>query len=288
MMQLQDGLRAIRAPNPSPMTFSGTMTYVLGQTDLTVIDPGPDLPQHLDAILDALGPEQRITHILVTHSHVDHSSLAPALAAKTRAPIIAFGDSRAGRSDIMSKLHNIGGGEGIHDGFQPDITVKDGEIIQTAAGAIQAIWTPGHLGNHLCFKWQDAIFTGDHVMGWATSLVSPPDGNLTDFMTSCRKLQTIPTQVFYPGHGDPIENPMARLTDLIAHRQGREDQIKSALGHADATARELARSIYTEVAPALLPAAERNVLAHLIDLYERNIVTCQLPLTQTSKFKLIN
>jgi glyoxylase-like metal-dependent hydrolase (beta-lactamase superfamily II) len=272
---LGPGLRRIVAPNPSPMTFWGTNTYLLGDRDIAVIDPGPDRPAHLKAILDALAPGQRITHILVTHAHLDHSPLARPLAAETGAPVMAYGDARAGRSAVMARLAEeglAGGGEGVDAGFTPDVTLADGAIVEGAGWRIEALHTPGHFGNHLCFAWDDTLFTGDLVMGWATSLVSPPDGDLTDFMASCERLVRRPSTVLHPGHGAPVTEPHARIDGLIAHRRSREAQILAALAKAPGSAEDLARRIYVETPPALLPAAARNVFAHLVDLTGRGAV----------------
>lgn len=272
---LDNGLRRVLAPNPSPMTFRGTNTYLLGQSDIAVIDPGPDHVGHLEAILAALDPGQQISHIFVTHSHVDHSPLAHRLSAATGAPVLAFGASGTGRSAIMTELAASGladAGEGIDPDFSPDILLTDGETVGGPDWELTALWTPGHLGNHLSFAMGDMAFVGDLVMGWASSLVSPPDGDLTDFMASCRRLRARGAEAFHAGHGAPIETPMARLDWLIEHRLSREAAILQQLEHGSADASALAKAIYTETPAALLPAAERNVLAHLIDLYGRKRV----------------
>ncbi len=286
---LEPGLRRILAPNPSPMTFRGTNTYLLGTTDLLVIDPGPNDPEHLEAILQAVGPAQHVAHICVTHTHLDHSPLARPLADRTGAPVHAFGDALAGRSEIMTKLaeaSGIGGGEGMDLGFAPDKILADGAIIRGSDWSVEAIHTPGHIGNHLCLAWQNACFTADHVMGWASSLVSPPDGDLTDFMASCAKLTAREWRVFYPGHGAPITAPGERLDWLITHRQGRETEILTALASAPQTARALAETIYVDVPSALLGAATRNVLAHLIDLFGKSRVEPLGPLSAEVVFRL--
>ena len=286
---LAAGLRRILAPNPSPMTYRGTNTYLLGTTDLAVIDPGPDDPVHLRAILAAVRPGQRISHIIVTHTHLDHSPLAAALGRKTGAPVLGFGDAQAGRSPVMSLLAQAGlagGGEGIDTQFSPDRTLRDGEMIDGTGWSLKVIHTPGHLGNHIALGWGQACFTADHVMGWASSLVSPPDGDLTDFMASCHRLRAGSWQVFHPGHGAPVTDPMARLDWLISHRGAREAAILSALGQAPATARALAERIYTETPPALLPAAERNVFAHLVDLNGKSAVVPDGDLAETATFRL--
>ncbi|OIQ44908.1 MAG: MBL fold metallo-hydrolase [Roseobacter sp. MedPE-SW] len=287
--ELQPGVRRLLAPNPSPMTYRGTNTYLVGTRDLAVIDPGPDLDAHLVAILASVLPGQRISHIIVTHSHMDHSPLARPLADRCGAPIYAFGPSETGRSAVMQDLVRAGmrsGGEGIDRDFAPDILVADGETLAAADWQLEVIHTPGHLGNHIALALGDACFTADHIMGWASSLVSPPDGDLTDFMSSCARLQTRDWRVFYPGHGAAVTAPRERLDWLIAHRNSREADILTCLGRAPATASELAREIYKETPAALLPAAERNVFAHLVDLVGREKIEPCGRLTETGSFRI--
>ncbi|NOE25814.1 MBL fold metallo-hydrolase [Ruegeria sp. HKCCD6157] len=288
--ELHPGLRRILAPNPSPMTYRGTNTYLLGECDIAVIDPGPASEAHLGAILDSLAPGQRISHIIVTHTHVDHSPLAAPLAARTGATIYAYGGPEAGRSAVMTDLAAqglTGGGEGIDTTFRPDVEVADGETINGDGWQLEVIHTPGHLGNHISLAWQNICFTADHVMGWASSLVSPPDGDLTDFMTACHRLRARDWSVFHAGHGAPITSPAERLDWLITHRQTREAQILSALEEEDGTARHLAERIYTDTPAALLPAAERNVFAHLVDLTGKNKVAPIGPLSVSSVFRRV-
>ncbi|QFT60162.1 Hydroxyacylglutathione hydrolase [Sulfitobacter sp. THAF37] len=286
---LEPGLRRIVAPNPSPMTYRGTNTYLLGTTGVAVIDPGPPDDAHLQAILDALEPGQRISHIIVTHSHLDHSPLARPLADRTAAPVLAFGGPLAGRSAIMAQLAQsgpMGGGEGIDHDFAPDVTLADGESIRGDDWTLDVLHTPGHLGNHISLGWGDACFTADHVMGWASSLVSPPDGDLTDFMASCARLAARSWRVFYPGHGAPVTEPAARLDWLTGHRGAREAAILEALQEAPADAATLAARIYADTPAALLPAATRNVLAHLVDLTQKSRVTPQGDLHADATFRL--
>jgi len=287
--ELEEGLRRLLAPNPSPMTYRGTNTYLLGERDIAVIDPGPDDPRHLEAILNALHPGQRISHIIVTHAHLDHSPLARALSARVDAPVYAYGDYLAGRSAVMDQLAAgglAGGGEGTDTQFVPDICIADNEVIQGDGWALRALWTPGHFGNHLSFHWQDAVFTGDLVMGWASSLVSPPDGDLTDFMRSCEMLQEIPAQRYHAGHGAVVTEPDERLSWLLNHRKGREASILAALEGQVATAQELAARIYTDTPPALIPAATRNVFAHLVDLSGKRMVVAETELSADAAFRL--
>ncbi len=286
---LQPDVRRILAPNPSPMTYRGTNTYVVGRTDLAVIDPGPESVPHLEATLAALGPGQHITHVIVTHAHLDHSPLARELAQRCGAPIYGYGPADAGRSPAMQKLIDQGmhgGGEGIDLDFTPDICVRDGDMITGSDWILEVLHTPGHLGNHIALALGDCCFTADHVMGWASSLVSPPDGDLTDFMASCRKLRARDWRVFYPGHGAPVPDPAARLDWLIAHRNSRETEILAALASGPATPEQLAHSIYTETPAALLAAAERNVLAHLIDLMGKSKVTPANGFSAKASFQL--
>ncbi len=287
-ISLEPGLRRILAPNPSPMTYRGTNTYLLGERALAVIDPGPAIPAHLEAILAALEPGQSISHIVVTHAHLDHSPLARDLSARTGAPVFAFGGAQAGRSPVMRELAAgglAGGGEGVDTDFAPDRTVADGDILRGDGWALEVIHTPGHMGNHIALAWQDACFTADLVMGWASSLVSPPDGDLTDFMASCRRLRGREWRVFHPGHGAPVDAPAARLDWLISHRLGREAAILDALAPGPAAARDLAERIYADTPAALLPAAERNVFAHLVDLTARNLATPLGALSANARFR---
>lgn len=286
---LAAGMRRILAPNPSPMTYHGTNTYVLGHGAVAVIDPGPDIPAHQQAILAALGPKDHVAAILVTHSHLDHSPLARPLADATGAPIYAFGPSGTGQSPVMQSLSAAGltgGGEGVDRGFIPDTVLADGDTVALGDTQIEAIWTPGHMGNHLSFAWAGHLFCGDLVMGWASTMVSPPDGDLAAFYASCAKLRRRAETVFYPAHGAPITDPPARIDWLVAHRTSREAQIRAALRDGAASLHQLTQRVYTDVDPALLPAAARNVLAHLIDLHDRQIVRARPSLSVDALFDL--
>ncbi len=280
-------VRTIRAPNPSPLTGSGTNTYIIGHGTVAIIDPGPDLDVHLSAILGALGPAETVSHILVTHPHLDHSALAPRLSQATGAPVAAYGTATAGRSPRMAALAEAGlpdAGEGLDRAFCPDLLLADGDGISAGTWSLTALHTPGHLGAHLAFAAGDVLFSGDHVMGWSTSIVAPPDGDMTDYMASLARLQGRTWSRILPGHGDPIDAPAARLADLIAHRRTREAQIVAALANAPATATALAALIYTGLPDRLLNAASANVLAHLIDLQSKERVTCALPVSPHSIF----
>lgn len=280
---LAPGLHCIRADNPSPMTGDGTNTYILGDSKLCIIDPGPDNSGHLERVLSAIG-QRHVTCILVTHSHNDHSLLAPALSNATGAPVLAYGDSAAGRSKEMCALAErgaAGGGEGVDKRFQPDRCLDDGTTIDFGDGQIIAHWTPGHMANHICYQWGDMIFTGDHVMGWAPSLVSPPDGDMSAYMRSLQKLAVLDAKIFHSGHGAPIADPAARITELLDHRRRREGAILDALRDGPLTIDELTTKVYTDLGPSLRKAAARNVFAHLVDLQSRALVeSCETSCTQ--------
>ncbi|MGJ8545447.1 MAG: MBL fold metallo-hydrolase [Sulfitobacter sp.] len=286
---LAPGLRRIVAPNPSPMTYRGTNSYLLGGDSLAVIDPGPDDSAHLEALLRGIGAA-KVSHIIVTHSHLDHSPLARPLSAETGAPVLAFGPAGAGNSAVMRGLAEAGlagGGEGVDLAFEPDVLLADGAMIEGGDWQLEVLHTPGHIGNHISLGWGRACFTADHVMGWASSLVSPPDGDLTDFMASCAKLRAREWEVFYPGHGAPVTAPAARLDWLIAHRHSREAAILAGLAAGPRDAQSLAAAIYAEVPAALLGAATRNVLAHLIDLYGKNRVAPVGKLHEKAEFRCL-
>ena len=283
-------IRRILAPNPSPMTFTGTNTYLIGHEEIAVIDPGPKSVPHLNAILRAIKPGSQITKIFVTHSHLDHSPLAATLSEKTNAKIYAYGDSFSGRSIEMNKLaknNSIGGGEGVDANFQPDISLIDGTALSHDKEKIVAIWTPGHFGNHMAFSFKDYLLCGDHVMGWASSMVSPPDGDLGAFRRSCDKLLARSETIYLPGHGEKIEDGPSRIRWLLTHRNERELQILNALDKKPDSAEGIAKRVYTDVDPQLVPAATRNVLAHLFDLVERKRVVALGPLQLHTKYSLI-
>lgn len=291
MEKMEPGIRRILCPNPSPMTYWGTNTFVLGEGAVTLVDPGPDIAGHARAILDELERGERIARILVTHAHLDHSPLARPMAEHANAPVLAFGGPHAGRSEVMERLARAGltgGGEGIDLGFAPDEILGDGETVDIGNGlAVEALWTPGHHSNHLAFALGDAVLVGDHVMAWASSLVSPPDGDLTAFMESSARLRARGDRVHYPAHGPAITAPADRLDWLIQHRKSREAEILARLATGPADAPTLTRAIYTDTPATLMAAAERNVFAHLIDLENRAIVTATPHLSPQATFTRI-
>ena len=280
-----ENITCILAPNPGPMTYRGTNTYIIDNNELAIIDPGPLNDEHFDNILKVID-ERPVKFIFLTHSHIDHSPLAKQLSNKLGTQIFAFGPSDSGLSKVMLLLIAEGYkslAEGIDNDFIPDHFIKDGDKFILGNKNIKVIHTPGHMGNHVCFQYDDILFSGDHVMDWATSMVSPPYGDLTQFMASCRMLQTKQFDLFLPGHGEPVRNPSERLNFIISHRLDREEQIISTIKNTPMTAIEITKIIYTEIDQRLIPAATRNVFAHLIDLKERGIVEFNGAISEKSK-----
>ncbi len=275
---LESGVIRVLAQNPSPMTFEGTCSYVLGDDVAVVIDPGPALPDHLSALESAVAA-RTVAAVIVTHSHLDHSPGARALAARLSAPVLGFGPSGAGRSATMRALADLGGGEGVDRDFAPDRAVAASDVITFGEHRLRVRHIPGHMANHIALEWlgRRLVWTGDTVMGWASTMISPPDGDLGQFMASLDTLEQLKARRFFPGHGDPVDAPSARCHALRDHRLGREAAI---LGALDAPTRipDLVARIYADTPPALHGAAARNVLAHLIHLSETNRVRADGPL----------
>lgn len=287
MQELEPGLRRITAPNPSPMTLAGTNTYVIGTGRVAVVDPGPADPAHVAAILAGLARGERVSHILVTHAHLDHSPGARLLAEATGAPVLAFGPPDAGRSAVMAELAArgmAGGGEGVDRAFVPDAILTDEAELSDGDWSLRALHTPGHFCNHLCFAIGDAVLSGDHVMGWASTLISPPDGDLGDYFRALARLDAAGARVLYPGHGEPVTDPAARIAELAAHRHARSAQILQVLAAGPASIEALTGAIYTGTPAALIPAAARNVFAHLVEMSLQNQVAAEGPLSPAARF----
>jgi len=261
---LEPGIARLLAANPSPFTFTGTQSYLVGEAEVAVIDPGPDLPAHVDGILAALGA-RRLVAIACTHTHRDHSPAARPLAAATGAPIIGC---------APLSLRSVGPrADASFDGdYRPDRVLGDNEAIEVDGFALTALATPGHTSNHLCFAYRGALFTGDHVMGWSTSVVVPPDGDMGDYMASLDKLRGRDDRIYYPAHGPAVTRPQQLVRGMMGHRLQRERQIVKRLEEGDRTVPEIVAAAYPGLDPRLVAAAGGSVTAHLLDLVRRGLV----------------
>jgi glyoxylase-like metal-dependent hydrolase (beta-lactamase superfamily II) len=255
-------VRRLVAKNPSPFTYVGSGTFVVGSGRVAIIDPGPDLPEHVDALLAELGSEE-IAHILVTHTHLDHSGAAPLLAAKTGAPTFGFGPHAAGKHQAEDKVE-----AGADWRFQPDHLLAEGNSLEGGNYVLTALHTPGHCSNHLCFELADGktLFTGDHVMGWATSVIVPPDGDMEAYMKNLRRLLARDDARYLPTHGPAIEDPKPLVAAYVEHREQRERQIAACLAQGVRTIPEMVKSMYKDVPEYLHSAAARSVFAHLLHM----------------------
>ena len=257
----------VLAPNPSPYTFTGTQTHLVGTRDLAVIDPGPDMPVHLDALLRAIDGRS-VAAIVLTHTHRDHSPLAAALKVETGAPIV--GCAALALDDLGPRADAA-----FDSTYAPDRVLADGDSVAGEDWTLTAIATPGHTSNHLAFALPEtgALFSGDHVMGWSTTVVSPPDGDMAAYMASLAKLQERDDRIYYPAHGEAIDNPRRFVRGLIGHRRQREGQIMRLIGRDGVdTIPAMVERMYVGIDPRLFLAAERSVFAHLIDLRDRGLV----------------
>ena len=260
-------VRRVLAPNPSPYTYTGTQTYIVGVgKDVAVIDPGPDEPDHISAILAAIG-EAKVTAIMCTHTHRDHSPAAAPLAEATGAPII-------GCAPLVLDVDGPRSDEAFDRTYAPNRVLKDGEQVAGDGWTLTAVHTPGHTSNHLCFALEEsgALFTGDHVMGWSTSVVIPPDGDMGDYMDSLDRLQKREDRIYYAAHGAPIEKPRQLVRGMIGHRRQRENQILRLLGEEPRSIETMVGLMYKGLDPRLVGAAGMSVQAHLLDLERRGTV----------------
>jgi glyoxylase-like metal-dependent hydrolase (beta-lactamase superfamily II) len=262
--QLEPGIARVLAHNPSAFTYYGTQSYLIGEQEVALVDPGPDLPEHLDA-LDAAIAGRKVVAILCTHTHRDHSPASRPMAERTGAPIIGC---------APLALESVGPrADAAFDGeYAPDRILGDGETIPVDGRALTAIATPGHTSNHLCFAYDGALLTGDHVMGWSTTVVVPPDGDMAQYMASLDKLRQRDDRIYYPAHGPAVTNPAQYVRHLVGHRMQREKQI---LGLVAAKARpipDIVANAYPGLDPRLVVAAGGSVLAHLLDLERRGLV----------------
>ncbi|HET9616724.1 MAG TPA: MBL fold metallo-hydrolase [Pseudolabrys sp.] len=265
------GVRRVMANNPGPFTFKGTLSYIVGRGKVAIVDPGPDDAAHIGALLDAVRGET-VTHIFVTHTHRDHSPAVPAVKAATGATVYAEGPHRAARPLHIGE-HNPLDSSGDRD-FRPDVQLKDGEVVEGDGWAIEAVTTPGHTANHMSFALKDRgiLFAGDHVMGWATSIVAPPDGAMSDYMASLDKLARRGEDLYFSGHGPAIPDAKRFVNYYILHRKAREASILHRLGKGAADIPSIVRAIYIGIDPRLTGAAGLSVLAHMEDLVTRGLV----------------
>lgn len=279
--QVSPLIRRIVAKNPSPFTFTGTGTYIVGRGRVAVIDPGPDLESHVSALKTGLKGEQ-VTHILITHTHSDHSPAAAPLKAATGAPIYAFGPH---------PTHREPGGdfeESADQVLRPDVVLRHGDIIEGDGWTLEAVHTPGHTSNHICYalRQEKALFPGDHVMGWSTSVVSPPDGDMAAYMRSLKLLLARPDEVYYPTHGAPILNPKPYVEALIRHREEREEEILACVRDGIEAIPDMVARMYADVPAYLHRAAGRSVLAHLIHMAETRRIETDGPPAEDSRYRL--
>ena len=261
---VETGVARLLAHNPSAFTYFGTQSYVLGEREVAVVDPGPDLPEHVDALVNAIGGRKLIA-IMCTHTHRDHSPAARPLAERTGAPIIGC---------APLALETVGPrADASFDGdYAPDRVLADGEQVEVDGRPVIAVATPGHTSNHLCFACGDALLSGDHVMGWSTTVVVPPDGDMAEYMRSLDKLRQREDRIYYPAHGEPVTNPQQYVRHLMGHRMQREKQILKLVGEKPRPIPDIVASAYPGLDPRLVPAAGGSVLAHLVDLERRGLV----------------
>lgn len=266
-------VRRVMADNPSNFTYHGTGTYILGRGEVAVVDAGPAIARHVDAILAATAGET-ITHQLITHTHSDHSPAARLLKEATGAQTWGFGPHGSGRAEGAAVVEE--GGD--HD-FAPDHRVRHGDVIEGAGWTAECVFTPGHTSNHMCYalKEEKTLFSGDHVMGWSSTVVSPPDGDMAAYMRSLDLLLTRDDALFRPTHGPAITDPKAHVTALIEHRMNREAQILACLKDGVATIPEMVELMYANVDRALHPAARSSIFAHIVHMVETGRISCDGP-----------
>ncbi|HET7817279.1 MAG TPA: MBL fold metallo-hydrolase [Sphingomicrobium sp.] len=261
---VEPGIARVLAHNPSAFTYYGTQTYIVGTSEVAVIDPGPDLPEHVEALVRAIAG-RRIAAILCTHTHRDHCPAARPLARLTGAPVV-------GCAPLVLETAGPRADEAFDRDYAPDRVLADGEAVAVDGGELVAVATPGHTSNHLCFAYGDALFSGDHVMGWSTTVVFPPDGDMAAYMASLDKLRRRDDRIYYPAHGPAVTEPKRYVRSLIGHRMQREKQVLRLVSERPRAIPEIVAAAYPGLDPQLVTAAGGSVLAHLLDLERRGLV----------------
>lgn len=269
IQQVSPMIRRVVCPNPSPFTFYGTGTYIIGHGSVAVVDPGPALHEHVDAIMRGLG-EESVSHVVVTHTHLDHSPGCGLLQQRVDAKTYGFGPHPRTGSDAR------GVEEGVDHEFSPDVSVRHGEVIEGERWSLECVHTPGHTSNHMCYQLREerALLSGDHVMGWSTSVIVPPDGDMGAYMKSLELLLTRDDRIFWPTHGPPVADPHKHVRAFIAHRKMREAAILRQLHDGRHNIADMLGVLYPVLAAPLQKAAALSTLATLIDLQQRGIVEC--------------
>ena len=262
--EVERGIARVLAHNPSAFTYYGTQTYLIGDREVAVIDPGPDLPEHLDALEEAIGG-RKVAAIMCTHTHRDHSPASRPLAERTGAPIV-------GCAPLALETAGPRADASFDSDYVPIRVLTDGETVEIEGKVIAAVATPGHTSNHLCFAYGDALFSGDHVMGWSTTVVFPPDGDMAAYMASLDKLRQRDDRVYYPAHGPAVDNPQQYVRHLTGHRMQREKQILKLVGEQRRDIPDIVANAYPRLDPRLTIAAGGSVYAHLLDLKRRGLV----------------
>lgn len=280
------GVRRLLAPNPGPFTFTGTCTYIVGDSTVSIIDPGPDDAAHLAAILDAVRGE-KVEHIVVTHTHRDHSGGAPLLQQRTGAKTYGEGPHRAARPLHEGETNRIEAG--ADRAFAPDVRLGDGDVLEGRGYALETIATPGHAATHLAFalRGHDCLFSGDHVMAWSTPIVAPPDGSMSDYMRSLERLRARPETYYLPGHGPAARDAHTLVDRYIEHRAAREAAILRRLERGESDIAGLVQAIYIGLDARLVGAASLTVLAHLEHLVSRGLVATEGSPTISARYRLV-
>jgi glyoxylase-like metal-dependent hydrolase (beta-lactamase superfamily II) len=281
-VEVAPGIRRVTAANEGPYTFRGTNTFLIGRKTLALLDPGPADPRHVDVLMRVIG-DAHVAHILLSHSHRDHSDAVPLLRKRTGAPVIAAVQKTPSGSEPSLRLD-----AGANAGMSPDMRLGGGELIETADYRLEAVATPGHASDHIAFALagSDILFSGDHVMGWSTTIVAPPDGSMGDYMASLDRLLARPEQTYLPAHGGPIRSAAAYVRGLKAHRLMREAAIMDALLRGDKTIPDLVARVYGGLDPGLAGAAALSTLAHLEHLMARGAVVSDGPPKLAGHYRL--